>query len=238
MPQSGRMALWQMPDGIRVEHALQSGSEIPPFYDSMIAKLISHGADPRRGAAQADLRPRTDRRVRRHHQSGVSDRLPAPSRLCRGRGDHGVHRQASRRAAGAARGRRRRKRRWRRCCSMSPIPMRRPGGADGRWRRRFRFRCGSSSIMASTSSKSCASAMAAMSRAVDGERAALRDRRTRRRHHPLPHRRPDGIGKILARRRPALFPAPRRHAFGPRSDAWPRRPRRRRPAATARFARR
>lgn len=45
MPQSGRMALWQMPDGVRVEHALQSGSEIPPFYDSMIAKVISHGAD-------------------------------------------------------------------------------------------------------------------------------------------------------------------------------------------------
>jgi geranyl-CoA carboxylase alpha subunit len=43
MPQSGRMALWQMPSEIRVEHALQSGSEIPPFYDSMIAKLISHG---------------------------------------------------------------------------------------------------------------------------------------------------------------------------------------------------
>jgi geranyl-CoA carboxylase alpha subunit len=33
-----------MPTGLRVEHALQSGSEIPPFYDSMIAKLISHGA--------------------------------------------------------------------------------------------------------------------------------------------------------------------------------------------------
>jgi geranyl-CoA carboxylase alpha subunit len=44
MPQSGRMALWQMPDQLRVEHALQSGSEIPPFYDSMIAKIISHGA--------------------------------------------------------------------------------------------------------------------------------------------------------------------------------------------------
>jgi len=44
MPQSGRMALWQMPGELRVEHALQSGSEIPPFYDSMIAKLISHGA--------------------------------------------------------------------------------------------------------------------------------------------------------------------------------------------------
>ncbi|WP_426531253.1 acetyl/propionyl/methylcrotonyl-CoA carboxylase subunit alpha [Bradyrhizobium sp. McL0615] len=45
MPQSGTMALWQMPDGVRVEHALQSGSEIPPFYDSMIAKIISHSAD-------------------------------------------------------------------------------------------------------------------------------------------------------------------------------------------------
>jgi geranyl-CoA carboxylase alpha subunit len=44
MPQSGRMALWQMPGELRVEHALQSGSGIPPFYDSMIAKLISHGA--------------------------------------------------------------------------------------------------------------------------------------------------------------------------------------------------
>ncbi|MGY8663592.1 acetyl-CoA carboxylase biotin carboxylase subunit [Bradyrhizobium sp. UFLA05-109] len=44
MPQSGRMARWQVPEGIRVEHALQSGTEIPPFYDSMIAKVISHGA--------------------------------------------------------------------------------------------------------------------------------------------------------------------------------------------------
>jgi geranyl-CoA carboxylase alpha subunit len=44
MPQSGRMALWQMPGDLRIEHALQSGSEIPPFYDSMIAKIISHDA--------------------------------------------------------------------------------------------------------------------------------------------------------------------------------------------------
>ncbi len=53
MPQSGRMALWQMPGEIRVEHALQSGSEIPPFYDSMIAKLISHGES--RDAARRQL---------------------------------------------------------------------------------------------------------------------------------------------------------------------------------------
>jgi geranyl-CoA carboxylase alpha subunit len=44
MPQSGTMARWRMPEATRVEDALQSGAEIPPFYDSMIAKLISHGA--------------------------------------------------------------------------------------------------------------------------------------------------------------------------------------------------
>ncbi|RZI66720.1 MAG: acetyl-CoA carboxylase biotin carboxylase subunit, partial [Variovorax sp.] len=43
MPQSGTMALWQMPSQLRVEDALQSGGEIPPYYDSMIAKIIRHG---------------------------------------------------------------------------------------------------------------------------------------------------------------------------------------------------
>ncbi len=53
MPQSGRMALWRMPENVRVEHALQSGTEISPYYDSMIAKLISHGAT--RDEARAKL---------------------------------------------------------------------------------------------------------------------------------------------------------------------------------------
>jgi geranyl-CoA carboxylase alpha subunit len=48
MPQSGRMLAWQMPeqgsDAIRVEHALRPGDEIPPYYDSMIAKLVAYGA--------------------------------------------------------------------------------------------------------------------------------------------------------------------------------------------------
>jgi geranyl-CoA carboxylase alpha subunit len=38
------MALWRMPGELRVEHALQSGAEIPPYYDSMIAKVIAVGA--------------------------------------------------------------------------------------------------------------------------------------------------------------------------------------------------
>ena len=96
MPQSGRMALWQMPEGIRVEHALQSGSEIPPFYDSMIAKIISHGTtrDEARGKLISGLEQTGC--VRRHHQSGISDLLPAPSGVCEGRGDDGLHRQSSR----------------------------------------------------------------------------------------------------------------------------------------------
>jgi len=44
MPQSGVMSLWQMPSGIRAEHGLESGSEISPYYDSMIAKLIGYGS--------------------------------------------------------------------------------------------------------------------------------------------------------------------------------------------------
>ncbi len=48
MPQSGRMLRWQMPEAgpgaLRVDHALRSGDEIPPYYDSMIAKLVSHGS--------------------------------------------------------------------------------------------------------------------------------------------------------------------------------------------------
>lgn len=43
MPQSGIMAQWEMPSDIRVDHALQSGAEITPFYDSMMAKLIAFG---------------------------------------------------------------------------------------------------------------------------------------------------------------------------------------------------
>jgi geranyl-CoA carboxylase alpha subunit len=38
------MARWRAADNIRVDHALRSGAEISPFYDSMIAKLIAFGA--------------------------------------------------------------------------------------------------------------------------------------------------------------------------------------------------
>ena len=43
MPQSGHMLQWQPPSGVRVEHALAHGANIPPYYDSMVAKIIAHG---------------------------------------------------------------------------------------------------------------------------------------------------------------------------------------------------
>jgi geranyl-CoA carboxylase alpha subunit len=44
LPQSGTLQRWQPPAGLRVEHALQHGAEIPPYYDSMVAKLVAHGS--------------------------------------------------------------------------------------------------------------------------------------------------------------------------------------------------
>jgi geranyl-CoA carboxylase alpha subunit len=43
MPCSGTLSRWQAPDGLRVEHALCDGAAVPPFYDSMMAKLVAHG---------------------------------------------------------------------------------------------------------------------------------------------------------------------------------------------------
>ncbi|MGB6104181.1 MAG: acetyl-CoA carboxylase biotin carboxylase subunit [Pusillimonas sp.] len=45
MPQSGRIETWLPPADIRVDHAVISGWEISPYYDSMFAKLIAYGKD-------------------------------------------------------------------------------------------------------------------------------------------------------------------------------------------------
>ncbi len=44
LPQAGEVALWRAPPGLRVDTALQDGAAVPPHYDSMIAKLVAHGA--------------------------------------------------------------------------------------------------------------------------------------------------------------------------------------------------
>ncbi len=46
-PSPGRIEHWQAPggDGVRLDTAMGQGLTVPPYYDSMIAKLIVHGAD-------------------------------------------------------------------------------------------------------------------------------------------------------------------------------------------------
>lgn len=45
LPQTGTISHWQVAkgEGIRVDHGIDVGSEISPFYDPMIAKVISYG---------------------------------------------------------------------------------------------------------------------------------------------------------------------------------------------------
>ncbi|HZV21296.1 MAG TPA: biotin carboxylase N-terminal domain-containing protein, partial [Hyphomicrobiales bacterium] len=45
-PQTGRIELWRPPagGGIRVDSGIEEGGAVSPFYDSMIAKVIAHGA--------------------------------------------------------------------------------------------------------------------------------------------------------------------------------------------------
>jgi len=45
MPQTGQVRLWDYPEraGIRMDHGIQTGQEVSPFYDPMIAKVIAYG---------------------------------------------------------------------------------------------------------------------------------------------------------------------------------------------------
>jgi geranyl-CoA carboxylase alpha subunit len=43
LPQAGRIALWRPAAAVRTDHALESGTEVSPYYDSMIAKVIARG---------------------------------------------------------------------------------------------------------------------------------------------------------------------------------------------------
>jgi acetyl-CoA carboxylase biotin carboxylase subunit len=55
-PSPGRVseACWPAGEGIRVDTHIESGARVPPFYDSLLGKIIAHGAD--RATALARLR--------------------------------------------------------------------------------------------------------------------------------------------------------------------------------------
>ncbi len=53
LPSTGVVTAWDLPDRVRVDTGVALGSSVSPFYDSLLAKVIAHGAD--RAAAIAAL---------------------------------------------------------------------------------------------------------------------------------------------------------------------------------------
>ncbi len=53
-PSPGVIRTWKSPtgDGIRVDTHVSSGYEVPPFYDSLLCKVIAHGADRQEATAR------------------------------------------------------------------------------------------------------------------------------------------------------------------------------------------
>lgn len=43
LPSTGRIDLWQAAPDIRIDNGIETGSEISPYYDPMVAKIIAHG---------------------------------------------------------------------------------------------------------------------------------------------------------------------------------------------------
>ena len=71
-PSPGRVteAAWPGGEGVRVDTHIATGSMVPPYYDSLLAKLIAHGPD--RAAAMATLGGALDTA----HIAGIKTNLP------------------------------------------------------------------------------------------------------------------------------------------------------------------
>jgi geranyl-CoA carboxylase alpha subunit len=52
LPRTGRVVHWQAPEGVRFDHAIESGLEVSPFYDSLLGKAIGHAASRAEAARQ------------------------------------------------------------------------------------------------------------------------------------------------------------------------------------------
>ena len=78
MPSPGKVDLWHPPGGpgIRVDSHLYSGYTVPPFYDSLIAKVIAHGDD--RESAIARMRIALSEMV----VDGIKTNIPLHQDLC------------------------------------------------------------------------------------------------------------------------------------------------------------
>jgi acetyl-CoA carboxylase biotin carboxylase subunit len=78
-PSPGRITRWQPPQGqgLRLDTAMHEGAVVPPYYDSMIAKLIVHGRD------RAECVGLLQRAVDDFHVEGIHTNLPLLRHIAR-----------------------------------------------------------------------------------------------------------------------------------------------------------
>ncbi|MGF2948102.1 acetyl/propionyl/methylcrotonyl-CoA carboxylase subunit alpha [Microbacterium alcoholitolerans] len=77
LPSTGRVLLFEAPEGARVDAAVETGSEVSGFYDPMIAKVIAHGPD------RASALRRLDAALARTVVLGVETNIAFLRALCR-----------------------------------------------------------------------------------------------------------------------------------------------------------
>ncbi|HZO91253.1 MAG TPA: acetyl-CoA carboxylase biotin carboxylase subunit [Chthonomonadaceae bacterium] len=72
LPSVGRLAQWIAPEGpgVRVDSGVERGSEVTPYYDPMLAKLIVHGA------TRAETLARMEQALQNFHVLGVQTNIP------------------------------------------------------------------------------------------------------------------------------------------------------------------
>jgi acetyl-CoA carboxylase biotin carboxylase subunit len=76
-PSPGRVSEYHAPGGlgVRVESALYQGYAVPPFYDSLVAKLVVHGA------SREDCLMRLRRALEEYVIGGIETTIPLHQRL-------------------------------------------------------------------------------------------------------------------------------------------------------------
>ena len=91
MPSPGKVGIYHAPGGlrVRVDSALYSGYTVPPHYDSMVAKLIVHGA------TRNECLMRLRRALQEFGVDGISTNIPLQQRIVVERGfvdgDYDIH---------------------------------------------------------------------------------------------------------------------------------------------------
>jgi 3-methylcrotonyl-CoA carboxylase alpha subunit len=77
LPATGRLSVFDMPDGVRVDSGVRAGDLVTPYYDPMIAKIVTHGS------TRAQALARLETALEQCRVGGVTTNAGFLARLCR-----------------------------------------------------------------------------------------------------------------------------------------------------------